>query len=269
MLTQDNLLDSRLLQLREQFRQKLTTSKVKINSVFHTYDFAAGVFGDRGGYLWIPNTSISLFIPPDAIKSGEEAQMYIYLEASKDDDEQQDALLSPVVRCGPEGLNFKCPLILTIPHCVENMKNWQFCVTTKSGLGKWQDITENGFHFIGSRTAKFSIDHFCKYALRGSSRSGDRPAEKKMVMCTFGSPFQDGNDEYTFRVRAWQNTPALEAVSSYSFYSCVFYYCIIVEVRWFRIVFAKSKLVTTFGILADALITSDEIHCFSHYYSYP
>ena len=214
------------MQLREQFLQQLTTlsSEEKINSVFHTFDFAAGVFDDRGGHLSIPNTSISLFIPPDAIESGEEAQMYIYLEASKDDGEQQDALLSPVVRCGPEGLKFKCPLILTIPHCAETMKNWQFSVTTKSGLGKWKNITENGLHFVGKSTAKFSIDHFCKYALRGSTRSGYSPAEKKMIMCTFGSPFQDGNDEYPFRVRAWQNTPALEAVMLVFFLSFFFFF---------------------------------------------
>ena len=83
-------------------------------------NFAAwGLFDHNGGRLSIPDSDVTLTIPHLAIPKGKTEAVYIAL--MKQDGEfptlnPRQALLSPVIICGPNGLKFNRTVILSMPH---------------------------------------------------------------------------------------------------------------------------------------------------------
>ncbi|EMP30948.1 Netrin receptor UNC5A [Chelonia mydas] len=105
-------------------------------------NMAYGTFNFLGGRLLIPNTGISLLIPPDAIPRGKIYEVYLTLH------KQEDArlplagcqtLLSPIVSCGPPGVLLPRPAILALGHCVEaNAADWSIRLKKQSCEGTWE-----------------------------------------------------------------------------------------------------------------------------------
>jgi hypothetical protein len=80
---------------------------------------AWGQFAENGGRLTIKGTGVSLYIPSMALPNKTSQVIYIGLMNSKGKRPQLrnvEALLSPVVVCGPDGLQFEKPVYLTVPH---------------------------------------------------------------------------------------------------------------------------------------------------------
>lgn len=80
---------------------------------------AWGRFTEKGGRLTIEGTDVSLYIPANALPEQTSQVIYIGLMNSKGNYPKlsnQEALLSPVVVCGPDGLTFEKPVFLTVPH---------------------------------------------------------------------------------------------------------------------------------------------------------
>ncbi|EDO46601.1 predicted protein [Nematostella vectensis] len=80
---------------------------------------AWGRIDHNGGQLVIPNTGISLYVPPSALPQGQEEVIYIAMmkrSAKYPQLRPGQALLSPAVVCGPEGLQFNEPVFLKLPH---------------------------------------------------------------------------------------------------------------------------------------------------------
>jgi len=78
-----------------------------------------------GGTLSCPKTGVSITVPKGAIPDG--IQQEIYFQVCQDgsniptfNQKQGERLLSPIVVCGPHGVQFLKPVELLIPHCAGN-----------------------------------------------------------------------------------------------------------------------------------------------------
>ena len=81
---------------------------------------AWGLVDHNGGKFTIGNTGVSLTVPPLAIPEGHTEGIYIAIMDQEKEHPQitsKESLLSPVVKCGPTGLEFQRPVILSMPHC--------------------------------------------------------------------------------------------------------------------------------------------------------
>ena len=81
---------------------------------------AWGLVDHNGGKFTIGNTGVSLTIPRLAIPEGRTEGIYIAIVDQEKEHPQitsKESLLSPVVKCGPTGLKFQRPVILSMPHC--------------------------------------------------------------------------------------------------------------------------------------------------------
>ena len=81
---------------------------------------ARGLVDHNGGKFTIGDTRVSLIVPPQAIPEGRTEEIFIVIMNQEKEHPQvtnKQALLSPVVKCGPSGLRFERPVILSIPHC--------------------------------------------------------------------------------------------------------------------------------------------------------
>lgn len=81
---------------------------------------AWGLVDHNGGKFTIGNTGVSLTVPPLAIPEGRTEGIYIAIIDQEKEHPQvasKESLLSPVVKCGPTGLKFQRPVILSMPHC--------------------------------------------------------------------------------------------------------------------------------------------------------
>ncbi|KAL7985884.1 hypothetical protein Chor_011050 [Crotalus horridus] len=107
-------------------------------------NMAYGTFNFLGGRLMIPNTGVSLLIPPDAIPRGKIYEIYLTLHKQEDVRLPLagcQTLLSPIVSCGPPGVLLTRPVILAIDHCVEpNPETWNLRLKKQSCEGTWESI---------------------------------------------------------------------------------------------------------------------------------
>ncbi|NWW48288.1 UNC5A protein, partial [Pedionomus torquatus] len=107
-----------------------------------TNNMAYGTFNFLGGRLMIPNTGISLLIPPDAIPRGKIYEVYLTLHKQEDVRLPLagcQTLLSPIVSCGPPGVLLTRPAILAMGHCVEaSAENWSIRLKKQSCEGTWE-----------------------------------------------------------------------------------------------------------------------------------
>ena len=81
---------------------------------------AWGLVDHNGGRFTIGDTGVSLIVPPQAIPEGHTEGIYIAIMDQEKDHPHitpKESLLSPVVKCGPNGLKFKRPVVLSLPHC--------------------------------------------------------------------------------------------------------------------------------------------------------
>ncbi|NXF36009.1 UNC5A protein, partial [Nyctibius bracteatus] len=107
-----------------------------------TTNMAYGTFNFLGGRLMIPNTGISLLIPPDAIPRGKIYEVYLTLHKQEEVRLPLagcQTLLSPIVSCGPPGVLLTRPAILAMGHCVEaSAENWSIRLKKQSCEGTWE-----------------------------------------------------------------------------------------------------------------------------------
>ena len=81
---------------------------------------ARGLVDHNGGKFTIGDTGVSLIVPPQAIPEGHTEGIFIAIMNQEKEHPQvtnKQSLLSPVVKCGPSGLKFERPVILSMPHC--------------------------------------------------------------------------------------------------------------------------------------------------------
>lgn len=69
----------------------------------------------------LTNTGIKLIIPEGALPEGKIEAIHVSLLKNEKDFphlEEGQSLLCPVVMCGPNGMQFRKPVLLVLPHCI-------------------------------------------------------------------------------------------------------------------------------------------------------
>ncbi|XP_062874490.1 netrin receptor UNC5A [Trichomycterus rosablanca] len=177
-----------------------------------------GTFNFLGGRLTIPNTSISLLIPPEAIPRGKIYEIYLTVQR-KDDVRLPPAgcqtLLSPVVSCGPPGVMLTRPVIISMPHCSDSCTDhWAIRLKKQTYEGTWEDVLLLGEDLISepfycqleAETCRVFTEQLGRFALVGESLS--MAAAKRLKLLLF-APAYCSTLEYTIRVYCTDDTPDL------------------------------------------------------------
>ncbi|CAJ0567315.1 unnamed protein product, partial [Mesorhabditis spiculigera] len=106
---------------------------------------ASCMVGAEGGVVTCPGSRVELRIPAGALPIGQKHEIYVRVcqEGSvlpPIDPSRGETLLSPLVICGPQGLQFNKPAELRLPHngSVSN-DQWQFSLKTGDG-GRWTNV---------------------------------------------------------------------------------------------------------------------------------
>ncbi|XP_075146706.1 zonula occludens-like protein polychaetoid isoform X3 [Haematobia irritans] len=130
-----------------------------------------GIFDSNGGTLADNVWNVSLHIPPGAIAPGVRQEIYFTVSDPRMgqavggpplDMENGETMLSPLVMCGPQGLEFLTPVTLNIPHCAGR--------TTSLGLALKATDSEKNIHTewdnidlpsnAAAHTVSVKVDHF-------------------------------------------------------------------------------------------------------------
>lgn len=122
-----------------------------------------------GGTLNCPQSGVMLIIPEGAIKDGVQQEIYVKVCRANGnnsrpplDESRGESLMSPLVMCGPQNLQFRKPVELRLPHSASNNgENWSFAL--KSGTGKeWEQISldENTSSLVTDKFVSVKINHF-------------------------------------------------------------------------------------------------------------
>ncbi|XP_030616500.1 netrin receptor UNC5A isoform X4 [Delphinapterus leucas] len=126
----------------EDFVSRLSTQNYFRSLPRGSSNMAYGTFNFLGGRLMIPNTGVSLLIPPDAIPRGKIYEVYLTLHKPEDVRLPLagcQTLLSPIVSCGPPGVLLTRPVILAMDHCGEpSPESWSLHLKKQSCEGSWE-----------------------------------------------------------------------------------------------------------------------------------
>ncbi|KAF5906446.1 netrin receptor UNC5A isoform X2, partial [Clarias magur] len=196
------------------------TSRLATQSYFKTLPRDAvhtsyGTFNFLGGRLTIPNTGISLLIPPEAIPRGKIYE--IYLTVQRKDDVRLplagcQTLLSPVVSCGPPGVMLTRPVIISMEHCSDSCaEHWAIRLKKQTYEGTWEDVlllgeelaSEPFYCQLEAETCRVFTEQLGRFALVGESLS--MAAAKRLKLLLF-APAYCSTLEYTIRVYCTDDT---------------------------------------------------------------
>uniref|UniRef100_A0A8D2LHP6 Netrin receptor UNC5 n=1 Tax=Varanus komodoensis TaxID=61221 RepID=A0A8D2LHP6_VARKO len=178
-------------------------------------NMAYGTFNFLGGRLMIPNTGVSLLIPPDAIPRGKIYEIYLTLHKQEDVRLPLagcQTLLSPIVSCGPPGVLLTRPVILAMDHCVEpNPETWSLRLKKQSCEGTWEDVLHLGepapselYHCqLEPQSCYIFTEQLGRFALVGESLS--MAASKRLKLVLF-APATCTGLEYDVRVYCLSDT---------------------------------------------------------------
>ncbi|XP_061691212.1 netrin receptor UNC5A isoform X3 [Syngnathoides biaculeatus] len=174
-----------------------------------------GTFNFLGGRLTIPNTGISLLIPPEAIPRGKIYE--IYLTVQKKEDLRLplagcQTLLSPVVSCGPPGVVLSRPVILSMDHCSDScLDNWAVRLKKQTYDGAWEDVLLMGEELasdpyycqLEAETCQLFSEQLGTFALVGESLH--MGAAKRLRLVLFSDAYCS-TLEYNIRVYCMDDT---------------------------------------------------------------
>lgn len=146
---------------------------------------ARGVMDYFGGKLSCPSTGVSIFVPVGAIPEG--VQQEIYFQVCQDSSSMPtlntENRVSPIVMCGPHGLQFLKPVELILPHSaggdaprldlklhgadpseIRSEKKRETCLTCLDGSVTNYSLDKsslsNGIHHVTTSNVSIVVDHF-------------------------------------------------------------------------------------------------------------
>ncbi|KAL0818884.1 hypothetical protein ABMA28_008200 [Loxostege sticticalis] len=130
-----------------------------------------GIFDSEGGVLEDRQWGVSLIIPPKAIAPGIKQKIYFTVSDPRlsqrvggppIDMDNGEAMLSPLVMCGPQGLVFLRPVTLRLPHCANAVPSLGLTIKatdTEAHLSTdWDQIHIPGTTTLNTVAVK--VDHF-------------------------------------------------------------------------------------------------------------
>ncbi|XP_041653570.1 netrin receptor UNC5A isoform X4 [Cheilinus undulatus] len=174
-----------------------------------------GTFNFLGGRLTIPNTGISLLIPPEAIPRGKIYEIYLTVQRKEDlrlPLAGCQTLLSPVVSCGPPGVVLSRPVILSMDHCSDGcLDNWAIRLKKQNYEGAWEDVLLMGEELVSepyycqleAETCRLFSEQLGTFALVGESLH--MGAAKRLRLVLFSDAYCS-TLEYNIRVYCMDDT---------------------------------------------------------------
>ncbi|XP_039975658.1 netrin receptor UNC5A isoform X3 [Xiphias gladius] len=174
-----------------------------------------GTFNFLGGRLTIPNTGISLLIPPEAIPRGKIYEIYLTVQRKEDlrlPLAGCQTLLSPVVSCGPLGVVLSRPVILSMDHCSDAcLDNWAVRLKKQNYEGAWEDVLLMGEELVSepyycqleAETCRLFSEQLGTFALVGESLH--MGAAKRLRLVLFSDAYCS-TLEYNIRVYCMDDT---------------------------------------------------------------
>lgn len=171
---------------------------------------AWGLVDHSGGKFTIGDTGVSLIVPPQAIPEGQTEGIFIAIVNQEEEHPQlggEEALLSPVVKCGPNGIKFQRPVILSMPHCalLENGA-WNLKVQyneNEPGVpSDWKQLTdankqdgsEPNLALLEADMVHLMVDHFTNFAVTGECASSQVVAKKSVRIVAYVTPPETSGD---------------------------------------------------------------------------
>uniref|UniRef100_A0A3B5Q9I4 Netrin receptor UNC5 n=2 Tax=Xiphophorus TaxID=8082 RepID=A0A3B5Q9I4_XIPMA len=174
-----------------------------------------GTFNFLGGRLTIPNTGISLLIPPEAIPRGKIYEIYLTVQRKEDlrlPLAGCQTLLSPIVSCGPPGVVLSRPVILSMDHCFDAcLDNWAVRLKKQNYEGAWEDVLLMGEELVSepyycqleAETCRLFTEQLGTFALVGESLH--MGAAKRLRLVLFSDAYCS-TLEYNIRVYCMDDT---------------------------------------------------------------
>uniref|UniRef100_A0AAR2LSK4 Netrin receptor UNC5 n=1 Tax=Pygocentrus nattereri TaxID=42514 RepID=A0AAR2LSK4_PYGNA len=178
----------------------------------------SATLGCLGGRLAIPNTGVSLLVPPGTIPQGKFYEMYLIInkwEKTTLPSEGGQTVLSPVVSCGPSGMLLSRPVILTLPHCAQlEPPDWSLTLKTQTNQGAWEEVLTVGEESLSSpcylqveeQSCHILMEQLGTYGLVGQSVP-PQPACKRLQLALFAPRAPCLSLDYSLRVYCIHDTP--------------------------------------------------------------
>ncbi|XP_022540465.1 netrin receptor UNC5B isoform X4 [Astyanax mexicanus] len=178
---------------------------------------ASATLGCLGGRLAIPNTGVSLLVPPGTIPQGKFYEMYLIInkwEKTTLPSEGGQTVLSPVVSCGPSGMLLSRPVILTLPHCAQlEPPDWSLTLKTQTNQA-WEEVLTVGEESLSSpcylqveeQNCHVLMEQLGTYGLVGQSVP-PQPACKRLQLALFAPRAPCLSLDYSLRVYCIHDTP--------------------------------------------------------------
>lgn len=173
----------------------------------------------RGDLLILDNMGISLRIPPGAIPRGKKQVVTLVLSWDLEDSpgiDPHQALVSPVVYCGPHGLKLNEQCILSYRHCAYDPASIKIMVseTELTHQKEWDVLCEAreemGKCVVSQEECQVKLEHF-SLLTSIQCRPDSSPGKKWIQIAVFTTPLQPDVDHYQIRVYFLNKTPcALE-----------------------------------------------------------
>ncbi|KAF6116874.1 unc-5 family C-terminal like [Phyllostomus discolor] len=172
--------------------------------------FSAREVDHRGGCLILQDTGISLLIPPGAVAVGRQERVSLILVWDLSDApslSRAQALVSPVVACGPHGASFLKPCTLTFKHCAQQPGHTRTYSSNTNLLEAkaWKPLEQSGVH-TSLDECRINLSHFSLYTCVLEAPAG-REARKWLQLAVFCSPLAPGQTHLQLRVYFLNNTP--------------------------------------------------------------
>uniref|UniRef100_A0AAZ3S9R6 Netrin receptor UNC5 n=1 Tax=Oncorhynchus tshawytscha TaxID=74940 RepID=A0AAZ3S9R6_ONCTS len=202
----------------------LPSLKIKVN-VHHSLSREPGhstsvTLGNLGGRLAIPNTGVSLLVPPGTIPQGKFYEIYLTInkwEKTTLPSEGSQTVLSPVVSCGPSGMLLSRPVVLTLPHCAQldtPTPDWTLTLKTQTHQGAWEEVLTVGEESLSSpcylqleeSNCHVVMEQLGTYSLVGQS-CPPQPACKRLQLALFAPRAPCLSLDYILRIYCTQDTP--------------------------------------------------------------
>ena len=113
-------------------------SLVQVNTLSSSQKNSA-VIGNNGGKIEVNDTDASVKIPQGAIPEGESVEITVTVLWDRryyPPLEENDFVIGPAIHCESDGILFKKPVTVTIPHSAVNVNARNLLIWTRQSSGK-------------------------------------------------------------------------------------------------------------------------------------
>ncbi|XP_071051834.1 tight junction protein ZO-1 isoform X3 [Onthophagus taurus] len=163
----DRIPEDRVEEKRNENKNYLDMNWIYANN--NSKDVTYAVVDCKGGVLINEYWGVKLEIPEAAIKAGVEQEIYFVItdprlceNSPPLDLENGETMLSPLVMCGPQGIEFNKPVILHIPHYANTLPSLSISLKATDSESDvrtdWDNILLPSNHAANSVAVK--VDHF-------------------------------------------------------------------------------------------------------------